>query len=60
MHSPNEHAATTLVTTTIVCIECRRPWLEENERWRLMVLDDPEPETVPYCPACAMREFGPA
>lgn len=46
--------------TPIRCIECSRPWLDPVERWRLKVLDDPEPETVPYCPGCAMREFGPA
>jgi hypothetical protein len=61
MQSPDDHtaAASTLVTTTIVCVECLRPWLDESERWRLKVLDDEVPETVPYCPACAMREFGP-
>ena len=53
-------AGTALATTRIVCIECRRPWLEESERWRLKVLDGDEPETVPYCPNCATREFGPA
>jgi hypothetical protein len=53
-------AGTALATTTIVCIECLRPWVERNERWRLKVLDDGEPETVPYCPDCATREFGPA
>jgi hypothetical protein len=49
---------TALTTTPIVCIECRRPWVTESERWRLKVTDDGEPETVPYCPDCATREFG--
>jgi hypothetical protein len=42
------------------CIECRRSWFAPRERWRLKVTDDPVPETVPYCPDCAEREFGPA
>jgi NAD-dependent SIR2 family protein deacetylase len=42
----------------LVCIECRRSWLIERERWRLKVTDDDMPETVPYCPSCAEREFG--
>ena len=49
---------TALTTTPIVCIECRRPWLVDSERWRLKVTDDDVPETVPYCPDCATREFG--
>lgn len=60
MHSPDEQAGYTLVTTAILCIECLRPWVTESERWRLMVTDDAVPETVPYCPDCATREFGPA
>jgi len=39
------------------CVECLRPWLVSSERWRLKVTDDVEPETVPYCPECAHREF---
>lgn len=58
MRSPYEQASTTLVTTTIVCIECERPWVTERERWRLKVTDEAVPETVPYCPDCATREFG--
>jgi hypothetical protein len=50
---------TTLALTPIVCIECRRPWLADSERWRMKVTDDAPPETVPYCPGCATREFGP-
>ena len=43
--------------TALVCIECLRPWLVASERWRLKVTDDAVPETVPYCPDCAHREF---
>lgn len=46
--------------TTLACIECRRPWDDARERWRLKVTDEQPPETVPYCPECATREFGPA
>ena len=42
----------------ITCNECSRPWLVGAERWRLKVTDDEQPETVPYCPGCATREFG--
>jgi hypothetical protein len=42
------------------CIECLRPWVDPVERWRLKITDDAQPETVPYCPDCATREFGPA
>jgi hypothetical protein len=48
----------TVEETALVCIECRRPWLVASERWRLKVTDDAVPETVPYCPDCAHREFG--
>jgi hypothetical protein len=51
---------TALTTAPIVCIECLRPWVTESERWRVKVTDDDEPETVPYCPDCATREFGAA
>ena len=54
----NDQADTVVATTTIVCIECRRPWVTDGERWRLKVTDDDEPDTVPYCPDCATREFG--
>jgi hypothetical protein len=39
------------------CQECRRPWLDERERWRLYVDADEPGSTVPYCPDCAAREF---
>lgn len=43
---------------TLTCIECRRPWRNGRERWRLKVTEDALPETVPYCVACWSREFG--
>ncbi len=42
----------------IACIECRRLWLDPGERWRIYVLAEDPPEAVPYCQACATREFG--
>ncbi len=64
--SPSPSAASFAVSDTartatpIACIECLRPWLHDGERWRLKITDDAEPQTVPYCPDCATREFGPA
>jgi hypothetical protein len=43
----------------LLCVECRRQWLEPHERWRLYLTDDELPEAVPYCPSCASREFDP-
>jgi RNase P subunit RPR2 len=60
-HKPLAEPAAALVEIrTLTCIECHRPWLDSAERWRLKVLDDDVPETVPYCPDCAYREFGPS
>lgn len=57
---PDLNAAVSVLAPPICCIECRRPWLSEDERWRLKLLvEDPDaPETVPYCPDCHEREFG--
>ena len=54
------HTPTTTLATSIRCIECRRPWLVDDERWRIKVLyeADVDPEPVPYCPDCHAREFG--
>lgn len=49
--------ASVLARPVLVCEECRRPWLERPERWRLYLTDDEPPEAVPYCPSCAGREF---
>ena len=40
------------------CVECERPWLVEQERWRLKLTDDRPPQAVAYCPECERREFG--
>lgn len=42
-----------------LCQECRRPWLDARERWRLYLTDEEPIEAIPYCPACASREFDP-
>ncbi|HZT91518.1 MAG TPA: hypothetical protein VFA05_05705 [Gaiellaceae bacterium] len=41
------------------CIECRRPWTDATQRWRMKVTEDDVPEAVLYCATCAHREFGP-
>lgn len=46
-----------VVTHTLECIECGRLWRDRSERWRMYVTDDDPPEAVPYCQACAAREF---
>jgi len=57
---PDVNAAVTVLAPPICCIECRRPWIDEDERWllKLLVEDAAAPETVPYCPDCHEREFG--
>ena len=50
----------TKIPALLVCVECRRPWLDRSEHWRLKVMDEEPRETVPYCPECASREFGAA
>jgi hypothetical protein len=49
----------TLTTHLCLCQECRRPWLEPQERWRLYLTEEEPVEAVPYCPSCAAREFDP-
>jgi hypothetical protein len=59
MGSPQNPTGVAVATLPIVCIECCRPWVTDSERWRLKITDDEVPATVPYCPDCATREFGP-
>lgn len=59
MPSPLSTGRISTSTDVLCCIECHRPWLDPDERWRLKVTDDSPPETVPYCARCANREFGP-
>ena len=53
-------AGAAVLTTTLCCIECSQAWTADDERWRMKLLEEPgeEPELVPYCPACHLREFG--
>ena len=46
-------------TLLLSCEECRRPWFDPCERWRLYLDDDEPANAVPYCPVCAAREFDP-
>lgn len=55
-----DNLRTKLAVSPLVCIECRRTWHVASERWRLKVTEGEACETVPYCPECAQREFGPA
>ena len=43
----------------IMCQECGSLWLDPTERWRLYLDEDEPANAVPYCPACAAREFDP-
>ena len=43
----------------IMCQECGSLLLDPTERWRLYLDDDEPANAVPYCPACAAREFDP-
>jgi hypothetical protein len=47
-----------IVVRPIACQECRRPWHDGRERWRMYVASFSPPLVVPYCPQCAQREFG--
>jgi hypothetical protein len=53
------HEISTPTRQSRLCQECRRPWLEAQERWRLYLTDEEPAEAVLYCPACAGREFDP-
>jgi hypothetical protein len=41
-------------TSLMTCIECRRPWLDDAERWRLLLAAG---EIGLYCAECAAFEF---
>jgi hypothetical protein len=56
-----ERATRVTHTPNLTCVECRRPWLNSAERWRVYLINvtsDMPPLTVPFCPACAMRLIG--
>ena len=42
----------------LVCQECPEEWTDARDRWRLYLTHDDPAETLVYCPACAIREFG--
>ena len=48
----------TIPTTRLRCLECRRPWLESTERWRVYLSGEVPSQPLTYCPDCARREFG--
>jgi hypothetical protein len=41
----------------ISCEECRQPWLDPAQRWRMYLTDDVPAVPVAYCHECAAREF---
>lgn len=41
----------------LLCEECKRPWDDVGERWRIYLTDDEPATAVAYCPRCAQREF---
>jgi hypothetical protein len=48
------------VITTLTCIECKTPPVEQATGWVGYLVDldeDGEDEVVFYCPRCAQREF---
>jgi hypothetical protein len=51
--------STVVAAQPLQCEECTRPWLDGHERWRLYLDTDEPVRAVPYCPACASREFDP-
>lgn len=54
----NDQFATVMAGSVLHCQECLRPWLDPGERWRLYLDADVQPAlAVPYCAACASREF---
>jgi Zn finger protein HypA/HybF involved in hydrogenase expression len=56
--SMNDELATVIAPPVMHCQECLRLWLDPSERWRLYLDEDVEPAlAVPYCAACASREF---
>jgi hypothetical protein len=53
---PLVDTALTITLTPPTCVECSRPWLDPDERWRSYL--DHEDELRLFCPDCAEREFG--
>jgi hypothetical protein len=53
-----EHAESQTENVVLRCIECRRAWIDDSERWRVFLTTEEPREPVAYCPDCAEREFG--
>jgi hypothetical protein len=53
-----KHRARTIATIRLHCLECRRPWVEPAERWRVYLSGERPATPLTYCPECARREFG--
>jgi hypothetical protein len=47
----------TISAIPLRCLECRRPWVEPAERWRVYLSNEDPSEPLTYCPECAQREF---
>jgi hypothetical protein len=52
-----DHVERSILVEPIRCLECRRPWLDLSERWRIYLSCECPPQTLTYCPICAQREF---
>jgi RNase P subunit RPR2 len=46
------------VSVALYCQECRQPWQELADRWRIYLTDSQPPRAITYCRSCAQREFG--
>jgi hypothetical protein len=46
------------VTVALHCNECRQPWNDLADRWRIYLTADDPPLAFTYCRRCARREFG--
>jgi hypothetical protein len=53
-----ERSTWAMLAKSLRCLECRRALLVSAEPWRVYLTEDTPPLAVPYCPACARREFG--
>ncbi len=53
----DDHPLPELALDLLRCIECRDAWIDGADRWRAYLTEDPKPELVFYCSACASREF---
>jgi len=47
-----------IAAQTMTCEECKRPWSDPAERWRLYLSCDEPTVPIAYCRSCSEREFG--